>query len=120
MLPAGDDTVDDGLNDPFTAEDLVAFEGIIQATSNVETFVEKPPASGDQCRHSLQAVYRLANYGLHALQDANKRNGSTMVPPTKLVTANFHVEQIWTQIDIMTEAVMRRVRCAACNTACSL
>jgi hypothetical protein len=91
---------------------MSALEGILQATSKLETFVEKPTACGDQCREALTAVYRLANEQLKASTGASKRNGGAFVAPPQLITANFHVEQIWSQIDVMTDAIMKRVRYA--------
>ena len=100
------------LEDSFTAVDLLALQGIVEAASNVDTFVSKTPESRDQCREALQSLYRLAADGLKACGDSHKPQGVAKLPPGKLVTANFHVEQIWGQLDVLAEATMKRVRCA--------
>ena len=107
------------LADQFTADDLLALQAVVQAASDVETFVTKPSGSRDQCREALQSVYRLAADGLMT-GDSHKPIASTKLPPGKLVTTNFHAEQIWCQLDVLAEATMKRVRCVhMCHrTAC--
>lgn len=102
------------LADQFTSDDLGALHGVVKAAADVDTFLAKPLASRDQCRVALQSLYRLAGDGLRASGDS-KPNGVAKLPPAKLVTVNFHAEQIWGQIDVLAEAAMKRVRCVSCT-----
>jgi hypothetical protein len=106
-----------GLADEFSAEDISALLGVVQAASNAETFISRPLASRHQCLEALQSVYRLASDGFRAHRETQKLERTAQIPPGKLVTDNFHVEQIWGQIDVFAEAAMKRVRCDLLSSA---
>ena len=95
----------------FSTGDVEAFTSVIAATSEAKCFATKSAEAQLQCRTALQSAYRVALQGLR--QDATHTVGAAVQAPAKLVTQNFHVEQIWAQIDMLNSVGMTRVRCGS-------
>ena len=89
---------------------MEAFSQVIAAASDATCFVTKSAESQLQCRAALQSAYRVAFDSLR--QVGSHGAGVAVQAPAQLVTQNFHVEQVWAQVDMLHTAGMKRVRCA--------
>lgn len=89
---------------------MEAFAQVVAAASDAKSFVTKSLVSQDHCRMALQSAYRVAFDSLR--QVGSHTSAVPAQAPAELVTHNFHVEQIWAQIDMLHTAGMKRVRCA--------
>lgn len=100
----------EGLHDVFEVKDVEAFASVITTAGDAKSFATRTPESKEKCREALESAYRIT---FENLQHVSGHSSAVAAQaPATLVTQNFHVEQIWAQVDMLHSAGMKRVKYA--------